>query len=98
MDPREGEGFCLARATKPSSGTLVHVLSHSVALHASIQSTALPLTWISRSPWFLVLLLARAFGIAGEVVFAVITYKFPILSAKAVPDLQNFLTKWVVNQ
>ena len=30
--------------------------------------------------------------------FAVITYKFPILSAKAVPDLQNFLTKWVVNQ
>ena len=30
--------------------------------------------------------------------FALITYKFPILSAKAVPDLQNFLTKWVANQ
>ena len=38
MDPREGEGFCLARATKPSSGTLIHALSHSVALPASINS------------------------------------------------------------
>jgi len=35
---------------------------------------------------------------AGEVLFALITYEFPVLSAKAVPDLQNFLKQWVTNQ
>jgi len=53
VDPREGEGFCLARATQRSS---------------------------------------------GEEVYALITYKFPVLSAKAVPDLQNFLKQWIVDK
>lgn len=95
MDPREGEGFCLARATKPSSGTLIHVRSHSVALPASINSPPADMDHSLPGSWYFCW---RVFGMAGEVVFAVITYKFPILSAKAVPDLQNFLTKWVVNQ
>jgi hypothetical protein len=35
---------------------------------------------------------------AGEEVYALITYKFPVLSAKAVPDLQNFLKQWIVDK
>ena len=50
VDPREGEGFCLARA-KVTAGN----------------------------------------------VYAIITYKFPVLSAKAVPDLQNFIKQHITN-
>jgi hypothetical protein len=32
---------------------------------------------------------------AGEMVLAIITYKFPTLSAKAVPELQNLLKQVV---
>lgn len=39
-----------------------------------------------------------AFFVAGEALFALITYEFPVLSAKAVPDLQNFLKQWITNQ
>jgi hypothetical protein len=35
---------------------------------------------------------------AGEVMLALITYKFPVLSAKAVPDLQALLKQWVSSQ
>ena len=39
--------------------------------------------------------LLRTTASAGAPVFALITYKFPVLSAKAVPDLQNFVKEWV---
>eukprot|EP00286_Rhodomonas_abbreviata_P010786 CAMPEP_0181317864 /NCGR_PEP_ID=MMETSP1101-20121128/16697_1 /TAXON_ID=46948 /ORGANISM="Rhodomonas abbreviata, Strain Caron Lab Isolate" /LENGTH=131 /DNA_ID=CAMNT_0023425289 /DNA_START=14 /DNA_END=409 /DNA_ORIENTATION=+ len=35
---------------------------------------------------------------SGQIVYAVITYRFPILSAKAVPDLQAFLSQHVASQ
>ncbi|EKX44733.1 hypothetical protein GUITHDRAFT_152952 [Guillardia theta CCMP2712] len=53
VDPRDGEGFCFARAKR---------------------------------------------GTTGEWIYAIITYKFPVLSAKAVPELQDFMRQFVCNQ
>mmetsp|Transcript_1111 Transcript_1111/g.2568 ORF Transcript_1111/g.2568 Transcript_1111/m.2568 type:complete len:133 (-) Transcript_1111:127-525(-) len=37
-------------------------------------------------------------GTTGAKTFVLITYVFPILSAKAVPDLQNWAKEWIENQ
>uniref|UniRef100_A0A7S0VK67 Profilin n=1 Tax=Hemiselmis tepida TaxID=464990 RepID=A0A7S0VK67_9CRYP len=37
-------------------------------------------------------------GATGANNFALITYQFPILSAKAVPDLQAWTKEWIANQ
>ncbi|KAJ1481914.1 hypothetical protein T484DRAFT_1953213 [Baffinella frigidus] len=39
--------------------------------------------------------LVRTPAAAGGFVYGLVTYRFPILSAKAVPDLQAFLKQWV---
>eukprot|EP00960_Hanusia_phi_P050253 760098-Hanusia_phi.AAC.3 len=49
VDPRDGEGFCFARAKRSTT---------------------------------------------GEWIYAIITYTFPVLSAKAVPELQDFMRQF----
>ncbi len=68
VDPRDGEGICLARV-KSLLVVYFFIPSYSSCCQAKQSST-------------------------GQTVYALITYKFPNLSSKAVPDLQAFLKEW----